>query len=334
MAKKFFNRKVKKRRSALVPILIIVGCAVLILIIVLFMLNINKKDPLDEALIRIRESVSIEMNGELPDKTTFFSELKNVDEKNITVEYGSINLAYPGEYPVTIKVYNKEYYSKLIVLDNEPPVLTLQPLTILAGDAYKPSDFVLDCIDNSNALCYFEYFKNAVDSKGKLIDFGSYTKEGTYIIKIVAYDSAGNVSDPVETNLTIIKSNNPIEVCNYGENNLEKGTLISIKVTESNCSLNPQAYNDPTVLDATTTLIENEKGKLSNEFKKINLNTKNVVIDAEIVPVFNETNEGLVGYLVNITVYVEREVEKDIIEQYSINLDGSRNYSINKYDLK
>ena len=58
------------------------------------------------------------------------------------------------------------------------------------------------------------------------------------------------------------------------------------------------------------------------------------MIDAEIVPVFNETTTGLVGYLVNITVYIERQVEKDIIEQYYINLDGSRTYTINKYDLK
>ena len=335
MAKKFFNQKVKKKKkSALGPILIIVGCSALILVIVIIMLNLNKNGNHDDALIRIRESVSIEMNGQLPEKTTFFSELKNVDESSISIDYGNANLSVPGEYPVTIRVYNKDYYSKLIVIDTVPPVLTLAPLTILTGDQYKPSDFVLECVDNSGLECYFDYFKNAVDNKGNSINFGSYTKEGTYVIKIVAYDQAGNVSEPVETQLLIVKGAEPVETCSYGENNLEKGTPISIKVTDTNCSLNPKAYNDPDVLSTTNTLIENEKGKLSNEFKSINLNTQNVMIDAEIVPVFNETTTGLVGYLVNITVYIERQVEKDIIEQYYINLDGSRTYTINKYDLK
>ena len=334
MAKKFFNRKVKKKKKiALGPIFIIIGCSVLILLIVIIMLKLNNNgNNHEDALIKIRESVSIEMNGTLPDKTTFFSELKNVDEKSISIDYGNANVEVPGEYKITIKVYSKNYYSKLIVIDTVPPELTLQPLTILTGDSYKPSDFVTNCVDNSNLNCYFEYYKNAVDNKGKAIDFGSYTKEGTYIIKIVAYDDAGNASEPVETQLTIVKSD--IVVCDYGENNLEKGTPISVKVSDTNCSLNPKAYNDPEVLDSTNALIENEKGKLSSEFKNINLNTQNVIIDAEINPVFNQTNEGLVGYLVNITVYIERGVENDIIEEYYINLDGSRKYTVNKYNLK
>ena len=339
MAKKFLNRNVRKKKKktrsiSLTPILIIVGSAIMIVVMVILILQFNKRGNPVDAIIRIRDSVTVEMNGELPDKTTFFSELKNVEEKSISINYDNVNLTIPGEYEVIIKVYNKTYPSKLIVLDNEPPTLTLHPLTIIAGDKYNPSDFVENCFDNSTSGCYYEFYKHAKDSSGNPIDFGAYTNEGTYIIKLVAFDNTGNETIPAETTLTIIKNDDPNIACKFGNNEIDENSHLSINVTDGRCAINPKAYNDKDLLTPTSDLIENEKAKLSNSFSETNLKVKDVNIDAEIVPIFNKSNEGLVGYLINIQVYVIKNGQKEIILQYSINNDGSRTYTINKYNIK
>ena len=76
MAKKFFNQKVSNKKKTITQIIIISICVVGIVACLLIANYFNKKLPKD-AIIEMRDSVAVEVNSELPDKTVFFTKLKN-----------------------------------------------------------------------------------------------------------------------------------------------------------------------------------------------------------------------------------------------------------------
>lgn len=334
MAKKFFNQKVKKSKRQNAKIgLLVTGIVAIILVIVLaiFLVYNANKQKLKNAVIEVRDAVGVEINSELPDKTLFFSELKGVKEKDIKTNLNKLKISEVGNFEVTLKIYGKKFKSILQVVDTTAPVLELKDVTITKGSTYKIEDFVESCTDNSKKDCKIEYFQEGIDQNSNSIDYSNYSNEGTYIIKIVASDESGNVTNG-EAKLTIGANQTTNPVCKYGNNKYDADDILSVDVTENGCALSLDLYKNEKVIAAAQNLIELEKEKLHKEFSKVTLNVKDIYLNSSIDPILNTEKDGLVGYSVFIEVSILNKAgNKEVIESFYLNKDGSRKYLINKY---
>ncbi len=334
MARKFFNQKVKK--SGNVPTgAIVVGVIVLVLILIAIGVAIsvssNNKQSKD-AIIELNESISVEVNSQLPDKTTFFTQLEHVPESDINVSYEAVDLTKVGDYTVTFTIYKKIYQSTLKVIDTESPELVLKDYSISAGDTYSADDFVESCSDNSKEDCNISFYTLGLNQDGSKIDYSSFKDEGTYAIQIVATDASGNSSSPKTANLIIGNSTTPV-TCNYGGSEYDTSKyILAVNVTNNGCALDLNLYHDETVQAPVIAVADAEQEKLEKEFSKINLGVKDIYVDRSINPVLNTIGTGVVGY----TLYIEVSItntsgEREVIESYYVNLNGGREYVINKY---
>lgn len=333
MAKKFFNQKVNNTKKTITQIVIISVC-ILGIIICFFIANrFNSKDKKD-AVITIRDSVAVEVKTNYPEITTFFSELENVKESDIKVSYADADIDKVGEYPITIKIYNKTYNSKLNVIDSYAPELILKTVTIKAGDNYKAEDFVESCTDNSGEDCQINFYTLGIDQDGNKIDYESFTTQGTYQIQIIASDSSKN--NTIKTTTLIIgngSSTQPI-ICKYGDTNYDTNKyILATDVTENGCALDLNLYQNEKTLERVTALMEEETIKLKKEFNKLNI-SGNITLNRNTETILNTKGTGIVGYSLHIELRVEKDGQTEIIESYYVKSDGTRVYSINKYNLK
>ncbi len=335
MARKFFNQKVKKKNNFSTSTIVIGGIVgILILIAIALLMSINKKDSHKDAVIELGESVAVEVNTSLPDKTLFFKELQNVKESDIKADFSKVNLDEVGSYGVNIKIYGKNYEGILIVVDTESPTLQLKDLTIAKGETYKPKDFVKKCVDNSKKDCNVEYYSLGVTQDAEKIDYSSFTDEGTYTIQIVASDESGNYTAPVSTTLTIgNKSSNTVpKNCKYGNSVYDSTKYnLAVDITENGCAVDLNLYQNENTLKPVKNLITTEEEKLKKELSKIKLNTKDIYLTNEYSAILNNTGNGIVGYSLYIEVSITVNNNKEVIESYYLNKDGSRKYVVNKY---
>lgn len=330
MAKKFFNEKVPRKNNSLIHIIILIACVIGVIICFVIVSKYTNK-PKKNVVIEPRELVSVEINSEFPDKTLFFSELRNVPEDDIIVNYDNVDLSKTGVYDVKITVYKKNYSSKLEVLDNVGPTLTLKDINIEKGYEYKASDFVKSCVDDSKEKCNIKFYDLATDIDGNLKDYSSYTENGEYTIQIIALDSSDNSSAPAKATLTIGTPSKTGDIlCKYGKNEYNSNEyILATYITDNNCAVDLDLYNDPKIASAANRIMENDTTKLKKEFQTLNIN-KAVTLNRHAQAVINKDNTGIVGY----TVHMEMLIDDEIVESYYVKLDGQRVYSINKYNLK
>lgn len=333
---KFFNQKVKKGRKKknnpvqLYVILTVVG--ILILIAIYAVISVSSRNSHKDSVIKLRDKVTVEINNKTVDKTLFFAELENVKESDIKANYNKVDFTKLGTYTVTLVIYNKKYETKLEVVDTEAPVLKTKDVTIKNGETYKPEDFVSSCKDNSNKECTISFYALALTQDGSSLDYSKFTDEGTYQIQIVASDEANNKTTPVTATLTIGKGSTGSQTCYYGSGEYDTSKILSVNVTDNGCALDLNLYNKEETLLPVKETIENEESKLKNELSKVNLGVKTVYINSEMDPILNLTGNGVVGYTVKMIVSVyNANDEKEIIEEYYLNSNGSRDYIINKY---
>lgn len=245
--KKFFfnatyEKKTKKKLIIGGIILAVVIIAIIILLIALNNKDSNKKQNNKiNSDILLRDKVTTEVNAALPDKTSYFEKLANIDLDKITLTYPetmgvSVNaescptdqleeinsildgtkegnledfkcIKYVptniGTFEVNINLNNKDYKVDLEVKDLTGPTLILKPLEITAGDTYTVNDFVESCTDNYDDSCYIDYYYNSYEENENGLDYSTITTEGSYTIKIKAVDSNENSSLPLETTLTV-----------------------------------------------------------------------------------------------------------------------------------
>lgn len=333
---KFFNQKVKKGRKKknnpvqLYVILTIVG--ILVLIAIYTIINVSSKNPHRDSVIKLRDKITVEINNKNFDKTLFFAELENVKESDIKVNYSTVDFTKLGTYSVKLVIYNKTYETKLEIVDTEAPVLKTKDITIKKGDTYKAENFVSSCKDNSNKECLVSFYSLALTQDGSSLDYSKFTEEGTYQIQIVASDESNNKTTPMTANLTIGKGSTTTQKCYYGSGEYNTSQILSVNVTDNGCALDLNLYNKEETLLPVKEAIENEEIKLKNELRKINLGVKTIYINSEMEPILNLDGTGIVGYTIKmiVSVYNVNE-EKEIIEKYYLNNNGSRDYIINKY---
>ena len=168
---KFFNQKVKKGRSKTKSnnnkVLLISIIAVVAVIIIGVLISVFFRNNHDDAIVKIRDVIAIEVNNENVDKNLFFEQLENVKEKDIKINYDKVVFDKVGTYDVTITIYNKKYYSKIEIIDTESPVLETKSHKINVGQSYKASDFVESCKDNSGKDCIIEFYDGALNQNGE-----------------------------------------------------------------------------------------------------------------------------------------------------------------------
>lgn len=338
MARKFFNQKVKrskKKNNQRLLLMIAIAALILIVVIALISVSVVNNNKLKKATIKVRELTAVEVNSELPDKTLFFEELQNVKENDIKVNFKKLSTKEVGKYNVTLKIYGKKFKTVLEVVDTKSPELEVKDITISVGDTYKPGDFVKTCTDNSKKDCIVEFYDMSIDENGTAIDYSSFKNEGTYTVQIVAKDESGNSTTNMSAKLTIGKNTDTPKVCKYGNNEYDNKThILAVDVTENGCALSLDLYKDANVLAPARKKVTDEESKIKKEFSKINVNAKEINFSSIINPVLNTSGDGVVGYTIAIEVSVERNGQKEILASYYLNQNGSRNYTINKYNLK
>lgn len=330
---KFFNQKVKKNRSnytSAVVICSIVG--VLLIIFVAVMASVFGSNKHNDVVVTLRDDAAIEVNNKNIDKTLFFEEIKNVKENDIKVDYSKVNFNQVGTYEVAITIYKKNYKAKLQVVDTEAPILKVKNVNISHGDTYKAKDFVESCRDNSNAECTIEFYDSGVNQNGEKMNYANYVDEGSYTIQIIASDESGNKTSPMNATLTIGKGSNKPTKCTYGDSEYDSiNNIMAVDVTDNGCALDLNLYQNEEILAPVNELIKSETEKIKKEFGKINLNVKNIYINSSIGTILNTSGKGVVGYSVRVTISVYNNDVNEVIEDYYLNINGTRNYLINKY---
>ena len=336
MAKKFFYNRVYNTKRTIINLVIIGVCIIGVIICFIITSNFqgeNHNTP--EGALSIKQETTIEVNEKYTNEI-FFSKIENVDISNIDIEYpDNFNVSTPGEYQVKITINEKNYDSKLIVVDTTKPTLTVKNVTIEQNKTYSAKDFVDKCEDNSNVACKIEFY-SGVDEDGKKVDYSSFKKEGTYAIKIAASDESGN-QVVEETKLTIGKKPSEPEVptinCKYGNNKYDTNNhLVAIDVTSNGCAVSLDLYKDESMTTEINKLMDSETIKIKKDVEALKLEGT-LALNRKVTAVVNTSGDGIVGYELRMTVTISKNDKSEVVADYRVNNKGKRSYITNPYKL-
>ncbi len=329
--KKFFNTKVKSKRKQMTKWIIIGSISLVIVILSIILFIISKRNTPTNDKLLVKKEVSIEINETMTDEMLFTS--KNPDLKDVNIIYpDNFSTSNLGNYEVTIKIGDKEYTSKVKVIDSTAPVLKVKPLVLTKFDFYTPNNFVESCTDNSGKECIVEFY-TGVNQNGEEVNYGNYMKNGKYDIKIVAKDEAGN--ETVKSTTLTIGGGTPevTETCEYGDSTYDPNNYILASIVASNnCALNPNKYDDDAVKKNANKILATETQRIKKDLAKLNLDGS-LALNRTINIVLNNAQTGLVGYEIIFTVTVSNNGKSDTVAEFKIDSDNKRVFVINKYDL-
>lgn len=341
MAKKFFYNRVYNTRRTIINLIIIGVCIIGVIICFIVVSNTNlqggdSKEP--GGNLSIKEETTIEVNEEYT-KEIFFSKIENVDLDKIEIIYPtnySSNVI--GTYDVTIRINNKNYSTKLTVVDTVMPTLKLKELTISPNATYNANDFVESCTDNSGNDCIISFYQNGTDEDGKNTDYSQYTKEGTYSIKISAKDKANNESVS-ETKLIIQKNGTstpkpPVgNTCKYGNNVYDTNEYLLAKdISTNGCAISLDLYNDTQTTLEINKMMETETTRIKKDIENLNISGTNALIRTKRA-IVNKAGSGIVGYELEFIVTITNQNKVETVAQYKLNSAGKRIFTINPYKL-
>ena len=327
--KKFFNKKVKNnkkiKKSVIISSLIII---LLVLIIIPTAIHFNHKNKLKNAIIKVRDKISVEINSDYPDKILFFKELKGIDSKDIKISYKNADIKKIGKYDVKIKIFYKEFNSTLYVIDSIVPELEVKDIRIKVGDKYKATDFVKKCKDNSKEDCKIKFY-NTTNEDGKLVNYGNYTKEGKYSVKIIAEDSSNNRTIK-QANLFIGKKENTNNKCKFGNSEYDnKKYFMAVDLSNNSCAIDAKLCNESKIIKQINNIMNQESNKLKKEIEKLNIpNNYSITRKPDIIA--NKEGTGVVGY----SIYIELSLKGKVKVSYYLLENGNRHYIVNEYKLK
>lgn len=356
---KFFNGNVKTSKSTTIKIAIVAVCAILI-IVILIALN-NKKNP-QRANLKLYNNLDVEINSEKPETMDFFSVFDNYDVNKVKVTYpDDFSTKVVGTYEVKITIEGKEYTTKVNVYDDKAPELEVKDFEIEAGKRYYVEDFVESCSDNSGEACTIEYYSDSKDQDGNAIDYSKYTEAGNYLIKIIAKDENGNVTEPKSVNLKLTDASgntpppdpsinpNPTVECKYGDLSYDEKIYtypiaVIVGDEQNNCALNRDLWDNDDVQKPVVELYKRDLEKLKTDFNKIYEtkypNGAHTYIYQDFKAVLNKENKGLVGYAVYVKLYaseanlsIDKSTAENLIAEYYLKADGSREYIQNPYNI-
>lgn len=297
--------------------------------------EINNSEPV------IVESISININQDVPSIDEFVKNYSKVKNETDTIKYEDTNFANNkynavGSYKVTITLNGKEYTSKILVIDKEPPVFALKDVTITEGDYYAINDFVTSCSDNSGKECVINY---------EFPEYGKLSSPGTYNIGIVATDLSGNAAATQKAKLVInAKAVSPTpskpknKTCEFGSTEYTSDHVITYSLIKNNCPIDASYAKTDTYITIPDQMAKKEYDKLYQEIQNKNVSML-IQFSRTVIPVLNNEKTGLVGYAAYITA---DEVEKTssgkvkkirTVVSFDINPNGTRKYTVNELGL-
>ncbi len=337
MAKKFFYNKVHNTKKTIINLVIIGVCIIGIIICFIVTSNFQGENKVNGEL-SLKSEVTIEVNENF-NVEIFFSKISNVDLNKIKITYpDNYDKSIPGTYQITLTIDKKDYNTNLKIVDTKKPELKLKELIINENQTYNAKEFVTSCTDNSGKDCNIEFYAEDLNDDGQLIDYSNYTKEGIYPIKIVAKDSSNNQT-VLETSLIIKKENEdkpPItespSTCKYGNNSYDKDSyILALDISNGGCAVSFDTYYNKN--DEIDKITETETVRIIKDIDKLNLQGK-IYVTRNITAIPNLTNEGIVGYELEIIYKLENEDSSEIVAKYKLDVSGNRNFSINKYNIE
>lgn len=355
---KFFNGNVKTSKSTMIKVGIVAVCAVLIIVILIV---INKPTQ-SKANIKLYDNLDLEINSEEPETLDFFQQFDNYDINKVTVTYpDDFSTKKVGTYTVVITIEDKDYTTEVNVYDDKAPDLVVNDYEIDEGERYYIEDFLESCSDNSGEECTVKYYEDSKDQDGNPIDYSSYTKPGNYLIKIVAEDDNGNVTEPMSVNLKINGTTEPnpdpnidpeptpTQECKYGDLSYDEQLYtypiaVIVGDEQNNCALNRDLWDNEEVQKPVIDLYKRDLEKLKTDFNKI-YETKypdgaHTYIYQDFKAILNTDATGLVGYAVYVKLYateanisIDKSNIENLIAEYYLKADGSREYIQNPYNI-
>lgn len=332
LSQKFFNERVYNKKRTIINTVIIGGCAIGVIICFIFVSTFGKNELVNNGKLNIKKSVTVEVN-EKYSKDIFFSKVENINLDEIKLNYAiDYDITKIGSYKVSIIVDDEEFISTINVVDTTKPDLTLKRAQIKENGFYTISDFVIECKDNSGTPCKIDFCSNCKNEEGSIINYKNYKKNGNYEIKVTASDTSGNKITK-STYLVIGDGNNITQTnCKYGSSSyLNSNYILAVNISTNGCAINKTNAN-PMNNEEIKHLIETEKIKISRELLKLNLKGA-LAINHSVNTILNSTNEGAVGYELEITVNLTTNNKHNTIAKYRVNTQGKRIYSVNTYNL-
>lgn len=354
MAKgKFFNGKVKKDHSRMIKY-ILLGAGIILIIILFILISLGKKNK--TVYLELKSVIDVEVNSEKLKTEEFFNKLKNYDVDKITI--GDYDITKIGTYEVEISTPDQGSQKITVnVVDTTPPDLKVKDLTVKSGATYKIEDFIESCKDNSNEECIVEYYDKSLDEEGNIVDYSKFSKDGKYIIKVIAKDNSDNLTKPIDVNLIIGEEKEetpqpPVEepiTCTYGDltiNTTLYNYPIAVIVGDQNkkCAINRDLWDSKEIVESVNNFYNTDYQRLKKQMELVL--EKNYPYGTSIVAypqysaILNEAGTGLVGYGIYVTVYVsDARIQEKVDQQknlklaYYINSDGSREYKTNVFNI-
>lgn len=331
--KKFFNTKVKNRRKKMIK-LIIIGAVALVIVacIGLFFIIRNASNKAPEKLL-IRQTLSAEINETVTDEMFFTT--KNPNLETVKIKYpDNYDNTKIGSYEVVITVGEKDYKTKLNIVDTTAPVLVLKDVVLKSFKFYTFNDFVESCTDNSGLECTISFLDSAKNEDGDIIDYSKFMKAGTYEIKVSATDASGN-STVKTTKLTIGKeptAETPA-TCEYGTSEFNESLYVmASSVATNGCALNTSLYNDESLAQNINKMLATETIRIKKDIDKLKLDGT-LALNRTINVILNKDEKGMVGYELLFTVKVTKNEKSETVVEYKVNSDGNRIFITNPHNL-
>lgn len=187
----------------------------------------------------VKDSLQIEINSQVPKPTDYF---EDSPKENLNINY------YQNEKEVELKTDvvtsydviisgNKNYRSKLNIVDTTAPEVELKNVTIFENNSYFPQDFISSYKDNSGSDKYTIEFVNS--------DQANLKKVGTYDISL--------------------------KVCDVNNVCTEKNTVLKINTKSKNDS--KQEEQKPTKVESPT---KTEKKVVDKITKNVTIKSKDI----------------------------------------------------------
>lgn len=328
-----------------------IGLLVLILLIIIYVKGcsdnqkkrqeIKDKQKQNETLEpKIIDTININLNDTVPGIDRFVRNYSKIKTDTDTITYEETNFVDSkydsvGEYKVTINLNGKEYTSRIIVSDKEAPTLALKEVIITEGEFYAINDFISSCSDNSGKDCAFNYADE---------QYGKYTAAGTYDISIIASDLSGNKTDAQNTKLTIKAKETPSNGgsgkksggskntgCQYGDATSPVSTPLTYSLVKNGCAIDPAYAKTSTYITIPESMGRTDLAKLKDDFTRSGISAE-IQTEFNVIPIFNTTGKGLIGYQVEIIA--SNNKTKEVLEHYYLNSNKTRTYVVNKLNFK
>lgn len=306
------KRVLIKILKALGVILVLIG----IIIFTMFTFKFVKDGTKNHhRMLKVRESITIELGSPLPSAKNYFTDFFDYDEKEFVIEYSKdipLNeeklTTEQNEVHVKIKHDGKEYESKIKINDTVGPVLVLKDVSLKVGSTVAVEQFITSCFDLSGDCTY------------EIISYVP-TLVGVHEIKIRATDKNGNRTTE-STKLTLAE-NVVVPTCDKNKKADESEYVTAVDIPCD--AINAGAHS---IYGTKANTIMNNEIKTASE----NSNWGNAgvaYVYGAYVEIHNNAGQ-VIGYAVGVVL---TDINENLLAAYYLDINGNRIWDEKTIDI-